>query len=147
MTSAFTDINTFGKIGFAERDVYPDFLGEAAVILERPALTDVAELFRKSAQAWDVLSLALLPDEVEILKETRQLMLQKRDLFLNQGNGGMAEMGAIDGRLVELKTAVSTNFPLDEAGMTALKENIAAHVVQVYDIEQEAVAALQAAMA
>ncbi len=94
LCSAFTDINTFGKVGFAERDVYAAFLDEAAVILEKPALNEAADQFRKSAEAWQALSLALLPDEVDLLKETRQLMLRKRDVFLDQGNEGIAEMTA-----------------------------------------------------
>jgi hypothetical protein len=154
LCSAFTDINTFGKVGFAERDVYAAFLDEAAVILERPALNQVADQFRKSAQAWEVLSLALLPDEVSLLQETRQLMLRKRDVFLDQENGGIVEMADIKTRLAEIKTAVSASsrqavsgeFPLDDAGVSILKEAIAAQVMQVHDSEQEAVASLQAAM-
>lgn len=146
LMSAFTDINTFGKVGFAERDVYAKFLDEAAIILEKSALNQVADQFRESAEAWDALSLVLLPDEVAFLKETRELMLKKRDVFLDQGNTGIAEMAAIEGRLAEIKTAVSTEFPLDEADILALKENIAVHVLQIHDIEQEVVAALQAAI-
>ena len=146
LCSAFTDINTFGKVGFAERDVYAAFLDEAAVILDKPALNQVAEQFRKSAEAWDTLSLALLPDEVDLLKETRQLMLRKRDVFLNEGNVGITEMEAIEERLDEIKTAVTTEFPLDEAGVKALKENIAAQVMKIHDIEQEAIAALKSAI-
>lgn len=144
LMSAFTDINTFGKVGFAERDVYAQFLDEAALILERPALNEVADQFRESAKAWDALSLALLPDDVPLLKETRELMLRKRDVFLNQGNEGIGEMAVIEARLADIKTAVSTQFPLDDAGVVALKENIAAHVMQIHDSEQEAIAALQA---
>ena len=146
LMSTFTDINTFGKVGFAERDVYAQFLDEATIILEKPALNEVAEQFRESAKAWDALSLALLPDEVALLEETRQLMLRKRDVFLNQGNGGIGEMAAIEGRLAEIKTAVSTQFPLDEAETMSLKDNIAAHVMQIHDIEHNAIEALQAAM-
>ena len=146
LMSAFTDINTFGKVGFAERDVYAAFLDEAAIILENSAFNQVADQFRESAKAWDALSLALLPDDVELLQETRQLMLRKRDLFLNGGNEAIPEMATIETRLAEIKTAVSAEFPLDEAGVVALKENIAANVIQIHDSEQEAITALQAAM-
>jgi len=146
LMSSFTDINTFGKVGFAERDVYAQFLDEAALILERPALNEVAEQFRESAKAWDALSFALLPDEVALLKETRQLMLRKRDVFLDQGNAGIDEMAAIEKRFAEIKTAVSAEFPLDEAGVMGLKENIAAQVMQIHDVEQEAIAMLKTAI-
>ena len=62
LTSACTDIAIFGKEGGAERDVYADFLDEAAAILGRPGLTAAAGRFREAAAAWDGLAAALLPD-------------------------------------------------------------------------------------
>ncbi len=42
---------------------------------------------------------------------------------------------------------MGTDFPLDAAGVNGLLESIAAHVQRLHDLEAEAVAALQAAMA
>ncbi|MBX3055145.1 MAG: DUF4872 domain-containing protein [Anaerolineae bacterium] len=146
LTNAFGDINIFGKQGHAERDVYADFLEEAAVLLHKPALTEAAAHFRRSATAWDALSLALLPDEVAPFKETRELMLRRRELFNTQGNGAVEEMKGIDGRLEVIMDEVARDFPLDARGVTAVRQNIADHMMHIHDIESEAIAALKVAM-
>jgi hypothetical protein len=146
LTSAFHDITIFGKDGNAERDVYADFMEEASVLLERPALKDVAGQFRTSAKAWSELGNALLPDEVPPFKETRELMVRSHKLFLEQGGAALDEIRGINARLDEIKAEVAADFPLDEAQVLAMRENLRTHVLGIHDIEQEAVAALQEAM-
>lgn len=148
LTSAFHDINLFGKgeEGVADRPLYADFLEEAAVILSKPTLNDAAALFRECAGAWRALSTALLPDEVEPFRETRELMVQRHRLFLNRGNDALEEMVGIDARLNEIKAAVTADFPLNRAEVDALRERIAGRVMAIHDVESEAVAALREAM-
>lgn len=147
LLSAFGDINTFGKEGHAERDVYADFLEEASALLEKPALLEVAGHFRRSAAAWDALSLALLPDGIAPLQEARELMLRWHALFLDQGNAALDEIRQIAARLDALKAEMADDFPLDDVAVMELRENVAAHVLRIRDIEEEAVTALRAAMA
>ena len=147
LTWAFLFINIFGKDDPAERNVYADFLDEAATILNKPGLREAAEHFRMSSRAWESLSLALLPDDVPLLKETRTLMLQRRDLFLNQGNAALDEIKRIDRRLEELRRSASEDFPLSQDAVVAMRQRIAANVMHVHDVEQDAVVALQQAIA
>ena len=147
LTSAFTDIEIFGKEGNAERAMYADFLEEASLILNKPDLKPIAEQFRASAEAWHELGVALLPDEVPFLQETRQLMLQSHKLFLEKGNKGLAERVGINGRLAAIKTQLAADFPLNEAGVQELQANIRTRILAIRDIEQKAIAALQGAMA
>lgn len=147
LTSAFNFINIFGKEEPAERNLYADFLDETAVILDKAALTDVAEQFRGSAAAWEALNRALLPDDVAMFQETRQLMLRRRDLFLNEGNGALAEIKEIDGRLRDLRQAAAESFPLSQEQVVAQRQDIAERVVHIHDVEYEAVTSLQDAMA
>ena len=149
LTSAFHDINLFGKgeEGVSDRPLYAAFLEEAAVILNKPALNDAARLFRDSAGAWRDLSAALLPDEVEPFRETRELMLRRHTLFLNRGNEALEEMVQIDARLDEIGEMVAIDFPLTQAGVEAVRERIAERVMAIHDVEAEAVSALREAMA
>ncbi len=147
LTSAFTDSHIFGKEGHAERDTYADFLDEASLILNTPALKSIAQQFRASAAAWDDLGAALLPDEVPLLQETRRLMLQSHRLFLEKGNEGLGERMEINGRLAAIKTKLAANFPLNDTEVQALQENISAKILAIHDIEQKAIAALKDAMA
>lgn len=146
LVSAFTDINTFGKDGNAERAMYADFLDEASQVLDNPALVQAAALFRRSADAWDALSKALLPESAPILRETRQLLLRRHRLFLENGGAALEEMRKIDQRLEEIKLQVASNFPLDSGGVIRLREELSEQIIHIYDIEKEAIEALQQAM-
>lgn len=146
LMSAYHDINLFGKAGNAERDVYANFLEEAAVILAKPALTEAAQAFRRSAGAWQELSQALLPDEVQPFGEIRQLMQQRHQLFLDQGSAALDEVRQVDERLERLKAAVSADFPLSESEVLTMRQTLADHVLRLHDMEQAAVMALREAM-
>ena len=143
LTSTFNHVAIFGKDGNGERDLFAKFLGEAAAILNKPALNRAGEQFRQAGRAWDQLGLALLPDSVALLGETRELMLRRHHLFLSRGNDALAEIIQIDARLNTLKLAAGNAFPLDAAGVADMQEDIRDHVRTIRAIETEAVAALR----
>jgi hypothetical protein len=147
LTSAFSDIETFGHEGGADRGKYADFLDEASLILNKPDLKSVAQQFRVSKEAWHKLGQALLPDETPLLQETRQLMLQGYQLFLDKGKDGLAERLEVNGRLNAIKAEITDNFPLNEGETQTFLENIRTHVLEIHDIEKEAITALQSTMA
>jgi hypothetical protein len=144
LTSAFTDIALFGKADWADRDLYADFLLEAAALLGKPALADIAPQFRASALAWAELGRALLPDDAPLLGETRELLQRRHDVFRTQGSAALAEIEAINGRLAAIKQTVAQEFPLSSAETAVLRQNIRAHVLTIHDIEKEAITTLQA---
>ena len=146
LTSAFYDINIFGKDGYAERDVYANFLDEASAVLHKSVLKEVADQFRNSAEAWVQLSMALLPDSVPAFKETRELMLRNHHLFLERGGQAINEIRTTNRRLKELRSELATEFPLDEQEVIAMREAICDRVVAVLDIERTAVESLNEAM-
>jgi hypothetical protein len=146
LTSTYNSIEIFGTGGHASRDQYADFLDEAAVILGKPGLKQAGRLFRQSVSRWDDLSRALLPDDVELLKRTRDLTHKKHTLFNQCGLESIAERQAIRDELQQLKTAVSEDFPLDERGCDDLLASIREKVLQIRDIEREAITALGEAM-
>jgi hypothetical protein len=146
LTWLYSDIMTFGHDGSAERDTYANFLDEAALILDKPALKNVAQQFRRSGQEWCILAEMVLPDDVPLLKETRDLMQRKHRLFIDQGSAATPKIHQIDTRLAAIKTAVAADFPMDAAEITALKERMAAQVMRLHDLESDAIASLQEAM-
>ncbi len=146
LESVFSDTHTFGKEGFAERDLYADFLGEAAVVLEKPALREAGDQFRVSAKAWEELGLILLPDEVPVWVEARRLMLTNQRLFLEQGGDKFEEGRANCARLIEIRSEMETDFPLSEEEVVAFRERIAEQVLRIREIEVPAVAAMKEAM-
>lgn len=147
LTSAYNFAFLFGKGSDqdGERSLYADFLDEAALLLNRPALREVAGLFRESARAWRKLPEALLPDDVAPFGETRELMWRRHLLFLEQGSAALDEIRSIDGRLQAIRQDVAAEFPLDEAGIIAHRERLAEHILQIHQHEGAAIQALQTA--
>ncbi len=144
---AFGWASTFPSNQVDDRKLYAEFLDQAAVILKKPKLKAAGEGFRASSAAWQQLAEALLPDEVPLFKETRQLLLRKRDLFVNEGEAAVKERRLLSARLARIRASIDKKFPLSGEGAAALREHLAEHVLKVHDIERQAVGLLQAAMA
>jgi hypothetical protein len=148
LTSAYEFSCLFGKgmAQDAERGLYATFLEEAALILDNPALTEAAARFRAAAALWQQMPGFLLPDAVPPLAESRQLLLRKHRLFLEQGGAALAEIEAINGRLAEIRAAMATDFPLTSPELDALQERLAGHILAIRDAEAAAVATMQEVM-
>ena len=149
LTTAFNNIALFGKSGIeldAERGLYADFLTEASLILNKPKLNDVAQQFRVSGQAWRDLAYALLPDNVPLLQETRELMLDKHRLFREQGNAALADIQQKSTRLTAIENEMEVDFPLTQAEVDDMLSDLRDHVLKIHDTEQEAIRQLQGAM-
>ena len=149
LTSTFERIALFGSNGVAdaERNLYADFLTEAAQILGLSALNEIATQFRVSAQAWEMLGQLLLTDKIPPFKSIRELMVEKHNLFLQKGHVALEEMHQINTQLQSLKTETSANFPLSEAEVAAFCEVLAAQVQTIHDLELEAITGLQEVLA
>lgn len=144
LTFAFRMAFTYGKNldGDAERSVYAGFLDEAAGILGKPALAEAAALFRASAAAWRELRTVMLPDRIPPFARARELIWERHERFMREGNGALARMVAIDAELADIRQSMERNFPLTEAETMALREEIAAQVMRVHDLEAKAVACM-----
>ncbi|MDH3943748.1 MAG: BtrH N-terminal domain-containing protein, partial [Anaerolineae bacterium] len=110
LVSAYERIKTFGHDSNAERETLADFLDEAAKILGNSSLPEIAKQFRRSAKAWEQLSLSLLPDEIASFGLTRQLLQKKHSLFLDQGIPAIEEIGSINQQLAEIKSQIARDF-------------------------------------
>jgi hypothetical protein len=144
LTSTFSRLGTVGINGEADRPLYATFLEEAAIILNKPALAEVAQQFRQSGAAWRELGATLLPDTVAPLHETRVLLERKEQLFIEAGAASRQERKQIFERLQAIRTAMITDFPLTAAEVVALREQISAQVLQIRALEQAAVTQLRA---
>lgn len=142
LKSAFEAISIFGKNGGADRTLYADFLEEASLILSEPQLEEVADQFRASAGAWDILADSLLPEEIPLLGETRQLMLKKHHLFIEHGASKLDQILEINVRLSEMRKIVEEEFPLTQSQVEDLRSDIADKVRAVQDIEIGAIESL-----
>lgn len=144
LSSAYNFACLFGKSTTpdADRGLYAEFLEEAAVILQKPVLNEVADLYQASARTWSSLPQALLPDNFAPLQETRQLMDHKHELFLERGNGAIKEIKQVNKRLDAIRQSMIDDFPLTSAEVDALQENLAHQLTIIHDTEKTAVEAL-----
>lgn len=147
LTSTFSHFGAVGIKGDADRALYADFLDEAALILNKPALIEVAQQFRQSALAWRALGNILLPDPVTPFHETRLLLERRRHLFTEQGDATRAERQQINARLHAIRTAMNTDFPLNAAQVMTLCQQISTQLLHIRDQEQAAITQLRAIMA
>ena len=143
---AFGWARTFPSNQVDDRNLYAEFLDEAALILGKPGLKKTGGQFRASRDAWRKLSEALLPNEVPLLKEAKELLLLRRDLFVNEGGNALDEMEATNRRLREIHSLAADEFPMSVEEVAAMRERLAAQVMEISHIEREAIDLLQAAM-
>jgi hypothetical protein len=143
---AYHWIMTWGAADGAERALYADFLDEAAQILKKPSLKDAAGEFRESHKSWLELADAMLPDDVPLLGESKQLIQKKHQLFIDQGESGLPEISEINVRLNELLKESETDFPLTDALAADLRTNLRDILLKISAKEQEAVTLLQKAI-
>ena len=143
---AYHWVMTWGSADGAERGLYADFLDEASQILKKPALKESAAKFREGYELWLQFADALLPDEIPLLGESKQLILKKHDLFINQGDSALADIKKINSRLNELLEESKTDFPLSDAQTVELRTNLRDILLKISAVEQQAVDLLQNAI-
>lgn len=144
---AFGWARTFPSNQVQDRLLYAQFLDEAAQVLNKPALKDVAEHFIESSDAWMKLSETLLPESVPMLDETRRLLLKKNEQFTTHGQDALQDIREISAQLSALRVKAEAEFPLPEEEAAEMRRVIAMRVRKVADIEREAITALDDAMA
>ena len=143
---AYHWVMTWGSADGAERGLYADFLDEAAQILKKPALKESAEKFRESYRLWLAVADALLPDNVPLLGESKNLIQKRHDLFINKGESALEEIKKINSRLDELLKESKTDFPLSNVQAAEFRTNLRDILLKISAVEQQAVDLLQNAI-
>ena len=147
LISSYTFLGpAFGKTMQAERDVYADFLVEAAQVLGMPALGNVAQRYRVAGEAWQALLDALLPQDLPLLNDVRECIDRKTALFIEHGAAQLDTIIECNEKLETLKTQSESDFPLTDAETADLRDEIRRCVKVVHEAEAEAVLALKGAI-
>ena len=99
----------------AERDVYADFLDEAAAVLNLPALNGAASHYRAAGGAWEALLGALLPADAPMLGEAREHIDLKTSLFVEKGATELDRIIACNERIEALKDRGGNGLSLERS--------------------------------
>jgi hypothetical protein len=139
-------IHTWGFGDGFERGAYADFLDESAELLKKPKLKNAAALFRQSREAWIELGRIALPDDIPLMRETRELTIERHALFVNEGDAQRDEIMRINSILRDIKAKTSKEFPMSNQRVVATREQMSKLVTKIHDLEYGAVKTMQAAM-
>lgn len=147
LVAMYEAIEGMGTGGAAARPLYADFLDEAADVLGKPDLGQAGARFRAAGARWIALAQALLPEDVAPLRETRDLLRRRNELFITQGMASLDERRALTARLEAIKGDMATEFPLSASETTALLAELRTRILAVHEVEQAAVQAVQDVLA
>ena len=139
---ALSSINTFiehyGTGGGLSRPIFADFLREVAET--EPRLKELAERYDELGLQWTDLADSALPDDVPLLKETKDINARKSELTMSGGDP--EEIRAIWSRLSELQKQAGENFPLSPSDSAALRADLKAKILAIHAGEVRALEAL-----
>ncbi len=139
LSSVFGQIELRGYGGSGFRTLYADFLEQAAGVLKKPALRNVAERFRESEKSWRSISSAVLPDTIPVLKETRAA-LTRRAILLRKTRTAKTEqeLQSLREHLAHLRETSTSELSLSQAESLDLFADISARVLETEAIERAA---------
>ena len=123
----------------ADRLLYSDFLEEAAIILEEQAILSAGTLFRESALLWKELGNLFLPERIPGLFKLRNLLNERKQLFLTRGTTKLDELQSLDRNIESLISGAEQPAGSEPS---ELFEKIAGKFQEIARIEQQAVEAL-----
>ncbi len=138
LLSTWEGIEPAGMSGGHLRDLYAEFLDEAADVLGRPELTGCAEAFREAARRWHDVAETALPGDVPVYARMRELTAEVT-MSVIAGDAGADAGHAAAQELWELRTEYDRTPPV-EPDFAA----ISAALTAVHDAERAAVDQLAA---
>jgi hypothetical protein len=146
LKSVYEGIELVSTGGGGMRGLYADFLDEAAVVVNRPALREVAEQYRRLAAQWSAFAGSALPDGVEPLRETKQLLCQRYELLMAKGGDGLGEIQPLIQRLGVLYDENKHELPMSDSEIDNLFSVMGDQLLALFEAETSALAALKEAI-
>lgn len=129
----------------ALRELYADFLEEAAGVVGNARLLPVAGLYCALGERWLQLAEAALPDEVPEFAEAKRLLREQNAAIL-KGGEAWRESAPQTQALRALSSRLNTDFPLDSAAVQRLFAGLQEHLFALYEAETAALQALEQAL-
>jgi Domain of unknown function (DUF4872)/Butirosin biosynthesis protein H, N-terminal len=147
LTWLYDWVETAGTGGGFFRALYAAFLEEAAGPLGRPELATLAADLRELAAAWTALAAAAVAAGGDgPLARAAALLERRRRLVEERGAAAAAEVAEVQAELAALAGATAGPQPLDAAALAALLAGLRDRVLELAGAEEEAAAALRAAV-
>ena len=144
--SVHENLEPVGWGGGNLRELYAEFLDEAAGLLDAPALSKVAAAYREAATRWREVAEVAVPAGREPFGEARRLTVRLQEL-VELADAAQAEAAAAAAALWALRDRWRLQFPGGDREVEALLAGLAAAVTAAADAEEAALATLAGALA
>ena len=138
-------IFAWGDMG-AERERFAVFLEEAAILLKKQALNEVAEEFRKCHALWIELAVVLGTSKMPSLMKAKELIFQRGLLFIQKGADALEPIKEINDALSQLGKDWAKNEGGDEKLIAKHRKRIQGAVNAINNAESRAIQSLSRAM-
>jgi len=135
----FIEISGTGSGGF--RWMFAGFL-----VLRESRFERTACRHRDCARLWSAVARAALPDWIEELRETRELLAEKNRIFEEQPPDALESMAGINQRLEGILERVRSGFPDHEKEVPELLASLSDAVLRLCQGELEAAEQLRASI-
>jgi hypothetical protein len=143
--SVYENLEPVGWSGGSLRELYAEFLDEAAGLLDAQALGEAAAAYREAAARWHEVAEVAAPAGREPFAEARRLIRQLQDQ-VERGDAAQTKAAATAADLWALRDRWRAEFPGGDADAEALLPALAAAVTAVCDAEEAALKTLAAAV-
>jgi hypothetical protein len=146
LLSMYESIESTGYNGGSLRDLYGQFLAEAAAIIGSPEMKPLVGLCRELEQEWASLADAAAPRNHEAFGAARRLIDTLHEQVLEDGDGGRSAAEQTAAELWELRTQMQEEKPFSATELDDLLDELSARIERIYEQEQRFVGGLATAL-
>ena len=146
LLSVWEGVEPVGMTGGNLRSLFADSLTDAAQLLKRPQLGDLAHEWRGIAQQWHDLAETALPANQDPFGRMRELTAAIQESIIAEGDASASAVATAAEELWTLRAKADAGPPFDPADMRALFEAMSEHVSGIYESERAAVEKLRGAL-
>jgi hypothetical protein len=129
-----------GANGGHLRELYATGLRESAAILDRPGLLDAATAWEASADLWEDLAAAAMPDELDGAADAVDADEELHDAVMD-GEPGRARAIAAAERVWATRRRYGREFPLSKDAIAGMFADIGERLAVIHRVERDAVEA------
>ena len=137
-------VEHYGSGGGLLRPMVAAGLREAAGRVGDQRSAEVAARYEDLGERWTALAHAALPDEIAVLRRTRELQDRRARLYADRGADAAADLAAVWAETARIRTDMAEAFPLDDRATRRLLDHLATLVDGLHAAEVEALDALRA---
>jgi hypothetical protein len=138
-------IERWGTSASADRDVFAQFLEEAAAWAGIPEVAAGAAAFRESASLWRRLADEAMSDAVDEFRALKTLKQRHSEIWISQGLASLSERASIRNEMANLTARAAESAVLAREG-ASIRRTLSELVDAIADVEEPLISGLRRAL-